>query len=109
MKNEWLMKIIVPNSNKKFTIYSNGFVYGTNYNHKLFMLNDKSINKIKYYIRKDIYMLKTLSYVKMRRSGLIIKINDNSRKNRNIKVIGWAYEKKIIDILCDKENYKKIF
>ena len=45
-KNKWLMQIIIPTTNYKFTIYDNGLVYGTNYNEKLFILNEEALNQI---------------------------------------------------------------
>lgn len=108
-KNKWLMQIIIPTTNYKFTIYDNGLVYGTNYNEKLFILNEEALNQIKKFIKRDIYMLKTLSYVKMKRHGLIIKLNYANRNRNNIKVVGWAYEKEILSIITTSSNYKKCF
>ena len=42
-------------------------------------------------------------------SGFIIKINDTSRKNRNIKVYGWEHEDDIIELIKNKSNIVKSF
>ena len=57
-KNNWLIKIIIPNSNQKLTIYENGLVYGSEYNQKLFILKKEAVDEIKSYINKSIYNLK---------------------------------------------------
>ena len=108
-KNIWLIQIIKPETDIKLTIYENGLVYGKEYNEKLFILNEQSLNKIKEFIKKDIYSLKGSPYIRMQRNGLIVKINDTSRHKRKIKVEGWFYAPEIISILLDEKNYKQTF
>ena len=46
-KNIWLLKIINPSTDYALTIYENGLVYGKEYNEKLFILNNETIDEIK--------------------------------------------------------------
>ena len=108
-KNIWLLKIINPSTDYTLTIYENGLVYGKEYNEKLFILNNETIDVIKKYIKRSLYKLKRQEKIIQKTSGFIIKINDTSRKNRNIKVYGWEHEDDIIELIKNKSNIVKIF
>lgn len=108
-KNIWLLKIINPSTDYTLTIYENGLVYGKEYNEKLFMLNNETIDEIKKYIKRSLYKLKRQENIIQKTSGFIIKINDTSRKNRNIKVYGWEHEDDIIELIKNKSNIVKSF
>ena len=108
-KNIWLLKIINPSTDYTLTIYENGLVYGKDYNEKLFILNNETIDEIKKYIKRSLYKLKRQENIIQKTSGFIIKINDTSRKNRNIKVYGWEHEDDIIELIKNKSNIVKSF
>ena len=108
-KNIWLLKIINPSTDYTLTIYENGLVYGKEYNEKLFILNNETIDEIKKYIKRSLYKLKRQEKIIQKTSGFIIKINDTSRKNRNIKVYGWDHEDDIIELIKNKSNIVKSF
>ena len=108
-KNIWLLKIINPSTDYTLTIYENGLVYGKEYNAKLFILNNETIDEIKKYIKRSLYKLKRQEKIIQKTSGFIIKINDTSRKNRNIKVYGWEHEDDIIELIKNKSNIVKSF
>lgn len=108
-KNIWLLKIINPSTDYTLTIYENGLVYGKEYNEKLFILNNETIDEIKKYIKRSLYKLKRQEKIIQKTSGFIIKINDTSRKNRNIKVYGWEHEDDIIELIKYKSNIVKSF
>lgn len=108
-KNIWLLKIINPSTDYTLTIYENGLVYGKEYNEKLFILNNEIIDEIKKYIKRSLYKLKRQEKIIQKTSGFIIKINDTSRKNRNIKVYGWEHEDDIIELIKNKSNIVKSF
>ena len=108
-KNIWLLKIINPSADYTLTIYENGLVYGKEYNEKLFILNNETIDEIKKYIKRSLYKLKRQENIIQKTSGFIIKINDTSRKNRNIKVYGWEHEDDIIELIKNKSNIVKSF
>ena len=108
-KNIWLLKIINPSTDYTLTIYENGLVYGKEYNEKLFILNNETIDEIKKYIKRSLYKLKRQEKIIQKTSGFIIKINDTSRKNRNIKVYGWEHEDDIIELIKNKSNILKSF
>ena len=106
-KNIWLLKIINPSTDYTLTIYENGLVYGKEYNEKLFILNNETINEIKKYIKRSLYKLKRQEKIIQKTSGFIIKINDTSRKNRNIKVYGREHEDDIIELIKNRSNIVK--
>ena len=108
-KNIWLLKIINPSTDYTLTIYENGLVYGKEYNEKLFILNNETIDEIKKYIKRSLYKLKRQEKIIQKTSGFIIKINDTSRKNRNIKVYGLEHEDDIIELIKNKSNIVKSF
>ena len=108
-KNIWLLKIINPSTDYTLTIYENGLVQGKEYNEKLFILNNETIDEIKKYIKRSLYKLKRQEKIIQKTSGFIIKINDTSRKNRNIKVYGWEHEDDIIELIKNKSNIVKSF
>ena len=54
----WLLKIINPSTDYTLTIYENGLVYGKEYNEKLFIINNETIDEIKKYIKRSLYKLK---------------------------------------------------
>ena len=84
-------------------------MYGKDYNEKLFILNNETIDEIKKYIKRSLYKLKRQEKIIQKTSGFIIKINDISRKNRNIKVYGWEHEDDIIELIKNKSNIVKSF
>ena len=108
-KNIWLLKIINPSTDYTLTIYENGLVYGKEYNEKLFILDNETIDEIKKYIKRSLYKLKRQEKIIQKTSGFIIEINDTSRKNRNIKVYGWEHEDDIIELVKNKSNIVKSF
>ena len=108
-KNIWLLKIINPSTDYTLTIYENGLVYGKEYNEKLFIINNETIDEIKKYIKRSLYKLKRQENIIQKTSGFIIKINDTSRKDRNIKVYGWEHEDDIIELIKNKSNIVKSF
>ena len=107
--NIWFIKIENPKTNIKFTIYNDGLVFGTKRNEKLFVLTEKAVSEIKAIIKVNIYMLRTMRYLNHSKEGFIIRINDTSRKHQDIiKIVGWSYEKRILDIIQNRENIKEI-
>jgi len=109
VKNNWILKFILPNTDFIRTIYDDGLVYGKEYNEKIGILKDKELNRIKKYIKSDLHMLKKEEFFRQRPFGSIIKINDTSKKNRSLKIIGWNWEKEIEKILNERESYSKLF
>ena len=55
VKNNWILKFILPNTDFIRTIYDDGLVYGKEFNEKIGILKDKELNRIKKYI-KSIYI-----------------------------------------------------
>ncbi len=109
VKNNWILKFILPNTNFIRTIYDDGLVYGKEYNEKIGILKDKELVLIKKYVKSTLPMLKQEGLFKQRPNGSIIKINDTSRKKRSLKIIGWSYENTIAQILNSKDSYSELF
>lgn len=108
--NYWLMKIIFPEDDYIVTIYNNGTVYGKEHNQKIGILKRSKMKTIRGFINDSLFMLKNNDgYFKQQTKGTIIKINDISRRNRSLSILGWDREKLIIDILKDSSCYYKYF
>lgn len=110
VKNNWILKFILPESDFVRTIYDNGLVFGKEHNEKIGILKNEELNLIKGFINDSLYMLKKDGgYFKQQAKGTIIKINDLSRKNRSLKIVGWDRERIIFSILQDSSCYYKYF
>ena len=88
VKNNWILKFILPNTDFIRTIYDDGLVYGKEFNEKIGILKDKELVLIKKYVKSTLPMLKQEGVFKQRPNGSIIKINDTSGKKRSLKIIG---------------------
>lgn len=106
---QWFIQLENKEANVKITVYSDGTVYGTDKGNKLFIITEEALNQIYDIIKPNLYMLKTLGYFKENYNNIIIRINDTSRKNRNIKIVGWRYTKDIINILTNTQNRQNFF
>lgn len=91
------------------TIYNNGIVYGTERNEKLFILSSTCIEQLKDIINENMYMFKTLEYQNEGRSPIVLRVNDTSRKHRNIKIVGWSQTERLLNIIMDENNHIKNF
>lgn len=53
--------------------------------------------------------IKNEVYTKLYDTNLILRIRDDSRKQRKIKVAGWRTTETFIEFLKDEKNWKKLF
>lgn len=106
----WFIKIENPKTNAKFAVCNNGVVYDFERNKKLFILKKEAIYELKKIIKENIYMLRTMRYLKHSKEGTIIRINDTSRKHPNsIKIVGWSYQIEILNIIINESNVKTFY
>lgn len=107
---KWFMKVENPKTKIELTIFCDGSVYTSENSQKVLILNNKGMEKIQEIVKPNMYMLRTLRYFKQRKEGFVIRINDTSRKHKNIiKIVGWTYETQILNILKNNEYIKEIF
>lgn len=105
----WLIQFENKINKTRMTIYDNGLVYGTERNEKLFILSRSSIEQLKDIINENMYMFKTLEYQNEGRSPIVLRVNDTSRKHRNIKIVGWSQTERLLNIITDENNHIKNF
>ena len=125
---KWFLQIEDKNTNNRISVCDNGLVYGTEKGHKLGILNTETINRIKNFLNgkvdingkpftnmnKDsrinyMYIFKTYTYMKNNHNNLILRLRDDSRKNRQIKIVGFDITKFLLDIITTKSNWHKFF
>ena len=125
---KWFLQIEDKNTNNRISVCDNGLVYGTEKGHKLGILNTETINRIKNFLNgkadingkpftnmnKDsrinyMYIFKTYTYMKNNHNNLILRLRDDSRKNRQIKIVGLDITKFLLDIITTKSNWHKFF
>ncbi len=105
----WLIQFENKINKTKMTIYDNGLVYGTGRNEKLFILSRSSVEQLKDIINENMYMFKTLKYQSDGRSPIVLRVNDTSRKHRNIKICVWGKIERLLNIIMDENNHIKNF
>ncbi len=103
---QWFIQIEDKNHNFKFTIYENGKVYGKKQGDIIGVLNNDTITKLKSIINENIYMFKSFIYYKENLNPYILRINDTSRKHRNIKIVGWSQMPRIMRLLRNEHNFE---
>lgn len=125
---KWFLQIEDKNTNNRISVCDNGLVYGTEKGHKLGILNTETINRIKNFLNgkadingkpftnmnKDsrinyMYIFKTNTYMKNNHNNLILRLRDDSRKKRQIKIVGFDITKLLLNIITTKSNWHKFF
>ncbi len=107
--NPWFIQIEDKETKNRYTIYNNGLVYGPERNDKMFILSKSAMEELKQIIADNIYAYKTLTYHKAKPSPIVLRINDTSRKHRNIKIVGARELPRILSIMLNESNYVKVF
>ena len=103
----WFIQFENKINKTRMTIYNNGIVYGTERNEKLFILSSTCIEQLKDIINENMYI--TLEYQNEGRSPIVLRVNDTSRKHRNIKIVGWSQTERLLNIIMDENNHIKNF
>ena len=92
----------------KTSIYDDGRVYGKENGELLGIMTPSSIEQIKSILNSNMYMFRKEVYYKENHNPYILRIRDDSRKHRPIKVVGWRENQTIKNILCNKENWQYV-
>ena len=128
VRNKWFIQIEDKDSKEVISICDYGLVYGTERNQKLGILKQEVVDKIKKILDGDLdisgnefnnktipskvnfkQFFKNEVYTKLYDNNLILRIRDDSRKQRKIKVVGWRTTETFIRFLKDEKNWKKWF
>ena len=126
VRNKWFIQIEDKDSKERISICDYGLVYGTERNQRLGILKQEVVDKIKQILDGDLdifgnefndktitnrvnfnHLFKTEVYVPKSKIPLILRIRDDSRKQRKIKVVGWYGTQTFIKLLKDENNWKK--
>lgn len=128
VRNKWFIQIEDKDSKERISICDYGLVYGTEHNQKLGILKQEVVDKIKQILDGDLdifgnefttktihskvnfkHFFKNEVYTKYHDNNLILRIRDDSRKQRKIKVVGWLTTETFLKLLRDTNNWKKLF
>lgn len=126
VRNKWFIQLEDKDSKERISICDYGLVYGTERNQKLGILKQEVVDKIKQILDGNLdefgndfndktitnrvnfnHLFKTEVYVPKSKIPLILRIRDDSRKQRKIKVVGWNGTQTFIKLLKDENNWKK--
>lgn len=128
VRNKWFIQIEDKDSKEVISMCDYGLVYGTERNQKLGILKQEVVDKIRKILDGDLdisgnefnnktipskvnfkQFFKNEVYTKLYDNNLILRIRDDSRKQRKIKVVGWRTTETFIRFLKDEKNWKKLF
>ena len=107
--NQWYIKIQNKLINKTITIYENGLVYGNIKNQVICQLSSSNLTKLKKLIEENRYMFKKLGYYNEKLNPFILRVNNQSRKHKNIKIVGWSQMKNIFRIILSEDLNTNVF
>lgn len=107
--NQWYIKIQSKLNNKTITVYENGKVYGNIKNQVLCQLSSSNLNKLKQIIEENRYVFKKLGYYNEKLNPYILRINNQSRRHKNLKIVGWSQMHNILNlILSENLNQERV-
>ena len=121
---QWFIQIENKDNHQITSVYDDGLVYGTNRGQIVTTLKPETINRLKGILtgkfdeRGNSYNERTISnrtnymyffkqkpYQKFNHNNLILRIRDDSRKQRNIKVVGWYVANNLLSIIKNPKNW----
>ncbi len=108
---QWFIQIENKVNHTRITIYENGLVYGPEKGQKLYILKEETMEKIKVIINSQSHITKGQAngYYNYKRNSLLLRINTNTRKYKQVKIVGWDNIEEILDIIKDSNNHIKEF
>lgn len=86
------------------SIYDDGKVYGKKHGELLGTLCKESKIQIFNLIKDNIYMFKTEVVIQENLNPIILRVRDDSRKKRNIMIIGWRQIPQLLIYMSKTEN-----
>ena len=124
MNKQWFIQIENKDNHQRISICDSGLVYGTERDQKVATLNQETVNKLKRILNGKLderglpfnnktiniktnymYFFKTNFYTKYYDNNLILRIRDDSRKQRNIKVVGWYVTNNLLSLIKNPKNW----
>lgn len=121
---QWFIQIENKDNHQRLTVYDDGLVYGTERGQIIAKLTSDTVNKFKGILNGKldergnqfnertisnrtnyIHFFKVKIYNKYYHNNLILRIRDNSRKHRPIKVVGWYVTSNLLSIIKNPKNW----
>lgn len=121
---QWFIQIIDLDNKEIISVYDNGLVYGTERGQKKAKLNQEAVNRLKgiligkfdqngnpfnettiYNRTNYMYLFKNNPDMVYYSNKKILKIRDDSRKNRKIQVVGWNVITNLLAIIENSNNW----
>lgn len=122
--NLWFIQIENKDNQQRVSVYDNGLVYGTERGKVISTLKPETVNRLKGILTgkfdergnqfnertitnrtNHMYFFKTKIYTKYYHNNLILRIRDDSRKQRPIKVVGWYVTSNLLSIIKNPKNW----
>ena len=123
-QDRWFIQIENKDNHQRISVYDNGLVYGTERGQKIATLKQKTVNRLKGILTGKLdergnpfnkestrsrinylYFFKRNPYQKFNHNNLILRIRDDSRKQRNIKIVGWYITANLLSIIKNPKNW----
>lgn len=124
LNNYWLIQIENKDNHQRISVYDSGLVYGTEQGQVIGTLTSETSNRIKGILTGKLdergnlfnkesassrinylYFFKNEPYQKYNHNNLILRIRDDSRRHRNIKIVGWYVTSNILSIIKNPKNW----
>lgn len=121
---QWFVQIENKDNHQRLTVYDNGLVYGTERGQIIAKLTSDTVDKLKGILNGKLdergnqfnertisnrtnymHFFKVKIYNKYYHNNLILRIRDNSRKHRPIKVVGWYVTSNLLSIIKNPKNW----
>lgn len=121
---QWFIQIENKDNHQRLSVYEDGLVYGTERGQIVTTLKLETVNRLKGILTGKLdergnqfnertisnrinYMqfFKVMIYTKYYHNNLILRIRDNSRKHRPIKVVGWYVTNNLLSIIKNPKNW----
>ena len=121
---QWFIQIENKETYQRTSVYDDGLVYGTERGQMVTTLKPEAVNRLKGILTGKfdergnafneitianrtnyMYFFKRNPYQKFNHNNLILRIRDDSRKQRNIKIVGWYITANLLSIIKNPKNW----
>lgn len=122
-KIAWFIQIENKDNHQRISVYDNGLVYGSERGQVISTLKPETVNRLKGILTGKfdergnafneitianrtnyMYFFKRNPYQKFNHNNLILRIRDDSRRQRNIKIVGWYVTNNLLSIIKNPKN-----